>query len=44
MRCLRTVEVERARERDHFYQLDSTYVNQQGIVTPGENETSSHHP
>ncbi len=41
-RCMRTEEVERVHEREHFYQHDSTYpafsnINGQQIVTPGKN-------
>ncbi len=39
--CIRTEEVKRAREREHFYQRDSVYpaFNRQRIVTRGRNGT-----
>ncbi len=46
---MRTEEVERAREIEHFYQHDSAYpvfinfVIRQRIVTPRKNGTSGHH-
>ncbi len=41
---MRTEEVERAQEREHFCQSNSTYpaFNRQRIVTPGKNGTSGH--